>query len=122
MLTGLHPARLGLLSNGHSLRRGVPTVTQTLAEEGYATAAFVSSFALDSRTGLDQGFQAYDDDFFPGVRGLSEIRLARLGLRAVMRLGDPLRFRTLLERPGDETCARALRWVEGLEKQPLRFI
>jgi arylsulfatase A-like enzyme len=118
MLAGRHPARLGILSNGHHLASGVPTVQETLAREGYATAAFVSSFALDSRTGLDQGFQAYDDDFFPWVRGLAEIRLARLALRAVMRFGDPMDFRPMLERSADETCARALRWVGGLGDKP----
>ncbi len=118
MLTGRHPVRMGMLSNGDSLSSRIPTVTETLAKEGYATGAFVSSFALDSRTGLDQGFQAYDDDFFPWVRGLAEIRTARLGLRVVMRLGDPLSFRSMLERPGDETFARALGWVRGLGKQP----
>jgi arylsulfatase A-like enzyme len=118
MLTGRHPARLGMLSNGNQLASGVPMVQEKLAREGYATGAFVSSFALDSRTGLNQGFQAYDDDFFPGVRGLSEIRLARLGIRVFMRLGDPMMIRPLLERSSDETCARALRWVSEVGDRP----
>jgi len=118
LLTGRHPARLGLLSNGHRLARGMPTVQAHLAREGYATGAFVSSFALDSRTGLDQGFQVYDDDFFPGVRGLAEIRLARMGIRGFMRFGDPLQLRPLLERSGDETCDRALKWLENVGDRP----
>ena len=118
MLTGRHPARLGLISNSGRLGQGVPTVQEKLAREGYATGAFVSSFALDSRTGLDQGFQAYDDDFFPWVRGIAEIRLARFGLRAFMRLGDPMKMRMMLERGADETCARALRWVGEVGDRP----
>jgi arylsulfatase A-like enzyme len=118
MLTGRHPARLGMRSNSSRLARGVPMVQEQLAREGYATGAFLSSFALDSRTGLDQGFQAYDDDFFPMVRGLAEVRLARLGIRAFMRLGDPLQIRPLLERSADETCARALRWVDQVGQRP----
>jgi hypothetical protein len=111
MFTGLHPVRTGMLSNGHALSGRYRTLAEMLGDEGYATAAFVSSFAVDSRTGLDQGFQAYDDDFFPVVRGLSSIRLANLGLRALMRFGDPLQFRSLLEREGDETLGRALGWL-----------
>lgn len=111
MFTGLHPVRTGVLSNGHALSDRYRTLAEMLGDEGYATAAFVSSFAVDSRTGLDQGFQAYDDDFFPGVRGLSSIRLASLGLRALMRFGDPLQFRSLLEREGDQTLGRALGWL-----------
>ncbi len=118
MLTGRHPVRLGMLSNGHQIKRGVRTLAQSYGEEGFATAAFVSSFAVDSRTGLSHGFEAYDDDFFPHVRGLAEIRLAEWGIRAVMRLGDPMMIRSLLERPGEDTCSRAVRWVRGLGPQP----
>jgi arylsulfatase A-like enzyme len=118
MFTGIHPVRTGVLSNGHALRARYETLAERLAEEGYATAAFVSSFAVDSRTGLDQGFQAYDDDFFPGVRGLSGIRLASLGLRALMRFGDPLKFRSLLERDGEETLGRALHWLRDHGNHP----
>lgn len=118
MFTGMHPVRTGVLSNGHSLAGRVETLAERLEEEGYATAAFVSSFAVDSRTGLDQGFQAYDDDFFPVVRGLSGIRLASLGLRALMRFGDPLKFRSLLEREGEETLGRAVGWLRDHGQRP----
>lgn len=118
MLTGRHPVRLGMLSNGHKLKRGVRTVAQELGEEGFATAAFVSSFALDSRTGLDRGFEAYDDDFFPYIRGLAEVQLAQWAIRLVMRFGDPMQIRSLLERSAEHTFAGALGWVRGLEKRP----
>jgi arylsulfatase A-like enzyme len=118
MFTGIHPVRTGVLSNGHSLHKRYKTLAEHLSAEGYATAAFVSSFAVDARTGLDQGFQAYDDDFFPGLRGLSEIRLAKLVLRAVMRFGDPMQFRPFLERPAEDTLARALGWVRNHGQRP----
>ncbi len=118
MFTGIHPVRTGVLSNGHSLHKRYRTLAEHLEKEGYATAAFVSSFAVDSRTGLDQGFQAYDDDFFPGMRGLSEIRLAKLILRAIMRFGDPMQFRTFLERPAENTLGLALEWVRDHGNRP----
>jgi arylsulfatase A-like enzyme len=39
------------------------TLAEVLKKEGFRTAAFVGSFTLDSRFGLDQGFDVYDDTF-----------------------------------------------------------
>lgn len=119
MLTGRHPARTGVLSNGHSLVPGYVTIAERLAEAGYARGAFVSSFALDARTGLGQGFQVYDDDFAPGPRGLSEIQLIRDALRLWLRLGDPMRLEALFERDGAATLARATEWLDGRGASPV---
>jgi hypothetical protein len=83
LLTGLQPAETGILSNGAVLRNGYQTVTEQLAASGYRTGAFVSSFAVDADTGLGQGFQVYDDDFFPFLRGITQVRdgLASLSLQ-----------------------------------------
>jgi arylsulfatase A-like enzyme len=118
MFTGLHPVRNKVLSNGHSLGQGYQTLAEILIDEGYATGAFVSSFAVDSRTGIDQGFQIYDDDFFPVVRGVSEIRLAHIGLKVVMRLLDPTDFPFLLERAAPVTYSRALAWIASNHDRP----
>ncbi len=63
ILTGLEPFRHGVRNNGHYLPAEVKTVTETLKARGYRTAAFVSSFSVDSRFGLDRGFEVYDDTF-----------------------------------------------------------
>lgn len=118
MFTALHPTTHGVISNGHVLQRGYTTLAERLSDEGYATAAFVSSFAVDSRTGLDQGFAIYDDDFFPGVHGLSEIRLVGFAQRLVMRFGDPLLFPFLLERGAQDTNARAIPWLARQQRRP----
>ena len=39
------------------------TLTEHLKDRGYATGAFVSAFPLDSRFGLNQGFDVYDDHY-----------------------------------------------------------
>ncbi|MDP6935331.1 MAG: sulfatase, partial [Myxococcota bacterium] len=116
--TGLHPVRTGVLSNGHRLPRGFRTLAEALADEGYATGAFVSSFAVDSRTGLDQGFEVYDDDFFPWIRGVSDVLVCRLVLRLVMRFGDPLTIPWLLERAAPDTYERALTFLEQTRDGP----
>lgn len=48
------------------------TLAEELKAQGYATAAFVSASPLDSRFGLDQGFDVYDDTFrTPGAPKIS---------------------------------------------------
>jgi arylsulfatase A-like enzyme len=118
MFTSLHPSTHGVISNGHPLHRGFDTIAERLAAEGYATAAFVSSFAVDSRTGLDQGFQIYDDAFMPAVHGVSEIRLVGLLQRVIMRFGDPLKVPWLLERSAEATNGRAIPWLRERGGKP----
>ena len=61
IMTGLFPRRLGLRDNGHVFGTGPPTLAEALRSRGYATAAFVSGYPLDSAFGLDRGFTLYDD-------------------------------------------------------------
>jgi arylsulfatase A-like enzyme/Flp pilus assembly protein TadD len=62
MLSGTTPLRHGVHDNlGFRLPDGLPTLASRLKAAGYATAAFVGAFPLDSRFGLDRGFDLYDD-------------------------------------------------------------
>jgi arylsulfatase A-like enzyme/Tfp pilus assembly protein PilF len=63
ILSGLYPVTHGVRNNGHHLPSGIKTLTEILKDRGYATAAFVSSFSVDSRFGIDRGFDIYDDTF-----------------------------------------------------------
>ena len=65
------------------------TLAEHLKGQGYATAAFVSGFPVDSRFGLNQGFDVYDDRY-----------------PAKARTGE--RFS---ERPAEKTVAAALQWL-----------
>ena len=113
MFTGRHPAEHGLTSNGLTLNQGRITLAEHLALQGYRTGAFVSAFALDSSTGLDQGFQIYDDDFSGRLRGLPQLQAGQIGLKLLMRFGDPANYPELLERAAPDTAARALSWVDA---------
>ncbi len=115
MLTGRHPVEHKVIANGIPLKNGYLTVTEQLAITGYRTGAFVSSFAAGSATGLGQGFQVFDDEFAPIVRGVGRARVARLALPLLLRFGDPASFPWLLERAAPDTIDRALSWVEGGE-------
>jgi len=66
LLTGTYPIYHRVRNNGfYHLDSNHQTLAEILKEKGFKTAAFIASFILDSRFGLDQGFDEYDDQFSP---------------------------------------------------------
>jgi len=118
LFTALHPLRSKVLSNGHELAPGYETLAERLQDEGYATGAFVSSFAVDSRLGLDQGFDVYDDDFLPLFRGATDLVAGRFLVPLLFKVGRPEHMPWLLERLGHETNRRASHWLRARGDQP----
>lgn len=60
MFTGLVPRDHGALENTYSLDEGFTTLAEICAERGYATGAFIGSLAVDDLTGIQQGFEVFD--------------------------------------------------------------
>ncbi len=61
ILTGQDPFRHGVRDNGlYALGPEPSTLTEDLQDRGYATSAFIGSFVLDKRFGLNRGFDVYD--------------------------------------------------------------
>ena len=61
MLTGTYPPTHGVhLNNGERLAASNVTLAKLLRDAGYQTAAFIGAFPLDSRFGLNRGFDVYD--------------------------------------------------------------
>jgi len=93
ILTGTYPMQNGVRDfTSTGLPSDIPTLAEVLRRNGYHTAAFVSSFALNSMWGLDRGFEVYDDDMGAEV-GHSEQLF-------------------LVERRGDRTVGRLLSWLD----------
>ncbi len=64
ILLGVSPLYHGVHDNFHfKIRDELLSLAEHLKSFGYPTGAFVGAFPLDSRFGLDQGFDTYDDDF-----------------------------------------------------------
>jgi arylsulfatase A-like enzyme/lipopolysaccharide biosynthesis regulator YciM len=64
ILLGVTPPYHGVHDNSSFVvREEFLTLAEHLKGHGYSTGAFVGAFALDSRFGLDQGFDVYDDEF-----------------------------------------------------------
>ncbi|MCH7812784.1 MAG: sulfatase-like hydrolase/transferase [Planctomycetes bacterium] len=93
MLTGLFPLNHGARANSRfRLQAENRTLAEILAEHGYQTGAAVSAFVLDSRFGIDQGFEEFNDD-------VVEEDEKGLGIQYIP------------ERPADETNAWAVTWL-----------
>ena len=91
ILSGRYPLDHGIRDNaGFRFPSGTDTMATLLKKAGYQTGAFVGAFPLDSRFGLDHGFDRYDDRF-----GDPESRTAFL----------------MQERSGRETVEAARRWL-----------
>jgi|GEM_PF-20195 len=62
IMTGQYPLQTRVRDNGtFRLPNESTTLAEILKQHGYRTAAFVSAYVLDSRYGLDQGFDLYED-------------------------------------------------------------
>ena len=99
-MTGTLPLFHGIRDNGGFF---VPQKLKTMAElfkdKGYETAAFIAAYVLDSKWGLNQGFDTYFDKF-----DLSKFKRISLGT---------------VQRPANEILDQALPWLE--ERKDKRF-
>jgi arylsulfatase A-like enzyme/Tfp pilus assembly protein PilF len=95
MLSGMHDF------SGNKLSPLQPTLASVLKQAGYQTGAVIGAAVLDSRFGLNQGFDFYYDHF--DFSRLDEANLDQM------------------ERPGNVVADVALNWLEKdrLEKDPL---
>ena len=98
ILTGALPLSHGVHENlGFRLSDEALTLAEYLKSFGYRTAAFVGAFPLDSRFGLTQGFDVYDD------------------LYGDKKSPGPFFF---VERKGEEVISRAVDWMKSCELGP----
>lgn len=103
LLTGLDPPEHGVRHNAiFRLADDVPTLAQTLSEQGFETGAFVGAFVLARQFGLDRGFDRYDDR----TRQSS----SRRGLRG------------FAERPAGDVVDAALEWIESAGDRFFLFV
>jgi len=64
ILLGMTPPYHGVHENGNFIvKEEFLTLAEHLKSYGYSTGAFVGAYPLDSRFGLAQGFDVYDDDY-----------------------------------------------------------
>lgn len=99
ILTGTLPLFHGVRDNGgFVVPQELTTIAEIFNDAGYVTAAFVGAYVLDSRWGLDQGFDYYFDQF-----DLSKFEKISL---------------SMVQRPANEVIDRALGWLENKKDSP----
>lgn len=99
LLTGSFPMVTGMHDfSGNKLPATAETLAEVLRQNGYATAAFIGSAVLDSRFGLNQGFETYFDHF--DFSRLLEINLDQMARR------------------GDVVVDEALNWLKLSPRRP----
>jgi arylsulfatase A-like enzyme/Tfp pilus assembly protein PilF len=98
MFTGTFPMHHGVRDNGgYYLGQEQITLAETLQENGYETGGFIAAFVLDSRWGLNQGFERYFDDF-------DLQKFERVGLDTVQRRGG-------------DVLAEGLEWISEVKEE-----
>jgi hypothetical protein len=111
MITGIYPGQTGVIDNDDPFRFQFDTMTEKLAGEGYATAAFLSHPALEHQSGFSQGFQLYDDDRSPFIHGLQEIQLIKLLLQLFGNQEE--------NREASDTLNEASKWLMQYSRTPV---
>ena len=102
IMTGVYPPLHGVRDNiGYTLAEDQITLAELLKEAGYETGGFVGGFVLDSKTGINQGFDHYSDDF--GIDDSNRPKFVNLGY---------------VERRGDKVVGDALTWMQGRKNLP----
>jgi arylsulfatase len=92
LLTGRYPDAIGIQSNAAVLPSPILTLAERLRAIGFRTGAVVSNFAARRQSGLDQGFERYDDrmDQREGQRLMPERRAAHTTADALALLDELL--------------------------------
>jgi arylsulfatase A-like enzyme/cytochrome c-type biogenesis protein CcmH/NrfG len=98
LMTGLLPPRHGVRDNAGYALTGSHTLAELLRQKGYRTGAAVSSYVLRRSTGIDRGFEFFDD--------------AMDSLRGRRPQGE--------EKDGEKTARILLDWI-GAQQDPRIF-
>jgi arylsulfatase A-like enzyme len=114
MLTGMHPAVLGLRVNHQPVDHRLPFLPEILRREGYQTGAVVSGWPLvGPDTGLQRGFDEYSDAFSPLLK--ANLALADHTLLIVL---SKLRLIETVSRKASATSDDAIDWLRRVHEHP----
>ena len=98
IFTGRQPFEHGIRDNfSPPLDARFPTLATLLKDRGYATGGFIGAYPVSRDSGLNRGFDLFDDPFGSGGRGARDDRSAR---------------------PAGEVVDKALAWLGGVRQRP----
>lgn len=125
LLTGRLPIEHGVRDDaGFSLAADTSTLAALLRNRGFATGAAVSSFLLQARTGIGQGFSFFDDEMPTGPS--EEIAAVERGGSQTMDVAERWmsrqsgqRFFLFVQIPGRDADAAVMRLTGALKQRGL---
>ncbi len=101
IMSGLYPPTHNVRDNsGYMVNDKVLTIAKYLKKHNYETAAFIGAFPLDSRFGLNKGFDLYDDNY--GSKNSNEL--------------------FFVERKASEVIGLSLKWLKKRDKKWFAWI
>lgn len=116
IMTSLYPETTGATLNGLRIRTDIPTLAEQFRAAGYRTSAFLGSTSVQAKyTGLDRGFQIYDDAMTP-AEGYSHTPFTPRAVAAALSLFP--KDGNDAERPADAVTKSALRWLAVKQEGP----
>ena len=99
IFTGLFPFEHNVHDNvAPPLDAKIPTLAEILRKRGYATGGFVASFVVNSQSGLQRGFDTFEDRFDPQKQ--------------------PGSFALNLEKRGGQVYEEFAQWQAGIKAKP----
>jgi arylsulfatase A-like enzyme/Tfp pilus assembly protein PilF len=101
IMTGTYPAFHGVRDNvGYKLSESKTTLAKMLKAQQYRTAAFIGSYVLNAKFGLNQGFDYYDDKIEGSTRS------------------GPVTNLNQVERRASEVVLHASEWLKARDQSP----
>jgi arylsulfatase A-like enzyme/lipopolysaccharide biosynthesis regulator YciM len=98
ILSGSYPLHHQIRDNGGFLvPQGLEMVSEVLQKNGFATSAFIASYVLHRKWGINQGFDTYSDEF-----DLSKFKKISLGL---------------VQKRADEVLDNAKKWLREFKRK-----
>lgn len=106
LFTGLFPSEHKTQNDNLYLGKNIPTLPEILASNDYTTVGFSDNMYVGRATGLDRGFQHFDE-VWERYRFKSKLDLFLIGLKRILHMTD---------RGGNETTQLIIDWLNSRNK------
>lgn len=112
LFTGLYPSEHRAQNNNLYLSESIPTLAEILRANGYITIGFSNNMYVGRMTGLERGFDHFDE-VWRRYRHRSQLDMLRVGLKRLLHMTD---------RGAAETTDLIINWIKNRTKDAPFFM